>query len=104
MYYRNCTVRHIRIKIIHGIHALLQVLTWVGGNLYFIPSGSDLINQSSWNLTKDILGTKNILELETITWPFSKQKAYAMQVFVHFNEFFLYVDKQDYLFTFGEEV
>jgi len=27
-----------------------------------------------------------------------------MQVFVHFNEFFLYVDKQDYLFTFGEEV
>ena len=31
VYYRICTLRHIRIKIIHGSQNVLRVLTWVGG-------------------------------------------------------------------------
>jgi len=30
VYYRICTLRHIRIKIIHGRQNLFWVLTWVG--------------------------------------------------------------------------
>jgi hypothetical protein len=31
VYYRICTVRHIRIEIIHGSQNVFWVLTWVGG-------------------------------------------------------------------------
>jgi hypothetical protein len=31
VYYRICTVRHIRIKIIRGSQNVFWVLTWVGG-------------------------------------------------------------------------
>jgi hypothetical protein len=31
VYYRICTVRHIRIEIIHGSQNVFGVLTWVGG-------------------------------------------------------------------------
>ena len=31
VYYRICTLRHIRIKIIHGSQNVFWVLTWVGG-------------------------------------------------------------------------
>ena len=31
VYYRICTLRHIRIEIIHGSQYVLWVLTWVGG-------------------------------------------------------------------------
>ena len=30
-YYSSCTLRHIRIEIIHGSHNVLWDLTWVGG-------------------------------------------------------------------------
>jgi hypothetical protein len=30
-YYRICTLRHIRIEIIHGSQSVLWALTWVGG-------------------------------------------------------------------------
>ena len=29
-YYRICTIRHVRIKIIHGNQNVFWVLTWVG--------------------------------------------------------------------------
>jgi hypothetical protein len=31
VYYRICTLRHIRIEIIHGSQNVFWVLTWVGG-------------------------------------------------------------------------
>jgi hypothetical protein len=31
VYYRICTLRHIRIEIIHGSQNVFRVLTWVGG-------------------------------------------------------------------------
>ena len=31
VYYRICTVRHIRIRIIRGSQNVFRVLTWVGG-------------------------------------------------------------------------
>jgi hypothetical protein len=31
VYYRICTLRHIRIEIIHGSQNVFSVLTWVGG-------------------------------------------------------------------------
>jgi hypothetical protein len=31
VYYHICTVRHIRIRIIHGSQNVFRVLTWVGG-------------------------------------------------------------------------
>jgi hypothetical protein len=31
VYYRICTLRHIRIEIIHGSQSVFRVLTWVGG-------------------------------------------------------------------------
>jgi hypothetical protein len=31
VYYRICTLRHIRIEIIHGSQIVFWVLTWVGG-------------------------------------------------------------------------
>jgi hypothetical protein len=31
VYYRICTVRHIRMEIIHGSQNVFWVLTWVGG-------------------------------------------------------------------------
>jgi hypothetical protein len=31
VYYRICTVRHIRIEMIHGSQNVFLVLTWVGG-------------------------------------------------------------------------
>ena len=37
VYYRICTLRHIRIEIIHGSQNLLWVLTWVGGYLVLYP-------------------------------------------------------------------
>ena len=31
VYYRICTLKHIRIEIIHGSQNVFYVLTWVGG-------------------------------------------------------------------------
>ena len=31
VYYRICTLRHVRIEISHGSQNVFQVLTWVGG-------------------------------------------------------------------------
>ena len=31
IYYCTCTVRHIRVEIIHGSQNVFSVLTWVGG-------------------------------------------------------------------------
>ena len=31
VYYRICTLRHIRIKINHGSQNVFRVLTWIGG-------------------------------------------------------------------------
>jgi hypothetical protein len=31
IYYRICTLRHIRIEIIHGSQNVFSALTWVGG-------------------------------------------------------------------------
>ena len=41
VFYHICSVRHIRIKIIHGSHTVLWVLTWVDRILVFFTSGSE---------------------------------------------------------------
>ena len=38
VYYRICTLRHIRIEIIHGNQNVFWVLTWIGRYEYFIPN------------------------------------------------------------------
>ena len=38
VYYRICTLRHIRIEINHGSQNVFWVLTWVGRYWYFVPS------------------------------------------------------------------
>ena len=37
IYYRICTLRHIRIEINHGSQNVFWVLTWIGGYVNFIP-------------------------------------------------------------------
>jgi hypothetical protein len=45
VYYHICTLRHIRIEIIHGSQNVFWVLTWVGGYLkYYYRRGIQFTN------------------------------------------------------------
>ena len=92
VYYRICTLRHIRIKIIHGSQNVFWVLTWVADISILSWARGDYF----WNIPRhdaDVL-TKMVY---IISYSSHLNKKYSERIFITYR--FQYRIKQTFFFT-----